>query len=298
MDISNKTVQPRIAQSITLSNLAEVYLNNVEQCNNSTVTTRLNWFTQYYGDCIAHELDADDVETMLVRLEDNSPSGKPLSGATINRYRSTLQALLTYGRRRRLFPKGWQNPVSDTEKRPESAGRTRYLSEDEYEQLLKATRLAQWKKLTLLIMLAMTTGARRGNLETLKWADVDLDQKRIYLGKTKNGTPHICIITDAALAEFKRFKKGEDEELVFSSARMPNKPFCFNKAFNQALKDAGIEGVVFHCLRHSHASWLAKSGASLLEIASSLNHRTLAMVARYAHLDTSSRAQMIGKVFG
>lgn len=295
--MEKNTAQTPIVQSLTVSALASLYLNNVLIAKNSTVLTRLTWFTTYYGNRIAHELTGEDVEDMLVYLEENSPSGNPLANSTINRYRSTLQALLTYGRRRRLFPRGWSNPVSDTEKRPESQGRTRFLSNDEFDKLMSMARLSRWKKLPLIIRLAMTTGARRGNLMELKWGDIDMERCEIKLGKTKNGSPHICVITDAALAELKRFRRGKEDELVFNSARMPHKPFCFNKAFKQALKDAGIEGVVFHSLRHSHASHLAQSGASLLEIAESLNHKTMSMVQRYAHLNTENRAQMIRKVF-
>jgi integrase len=291
------TAQTPIVQNLTVSDLASLYINNVSIAKSSTVLTRLTWFTTFYGNRVAHELIGEDVEDMLVELEKKSPSGKQLANSTINRYRSTLQALLTYGRRRRLFPRGWANPVSDTEKRPESQGRTRFLSKDEYERLIKMARFSRWKKLPLIIMLAMTTGARRGNLVELCWSDIDIERSEIKLGKTKNGSPHICVITDTAMAELKRFKRGKEDELVFNSARMPNRPFCFNKAFNQALKDAGIEGVVFHSLRHSHASHLAQSGASLLEIAESLNHRTMSMVQRYAHLNTENRAQMIRKVF-
>jgi integrase len=71
----------------------------------------------------------------------------------------------------------------------------------------------------------------------------------------------------------------------------------FNKPWEQALKDAQIEGVVFHSLRHTHASWLAKRGAPLLAIADSLGHKSLAMTKRYAHLCVDTRAEMLSRVF-
>jgi len=294
--------QLRIAQktSITLKDLATVYMNNLDTAKIQTTQTRVSWFVTYYGDLLAHEITAEDCEDMFVYLETNAPSGREVSGATINRYRSTLQGLLTYGRKRRLFPRGWVNPVTDTEKRPESYGRERFLSKDEYENLIAAARLASWPKLPLIIMLAMTTGARRGNLENLRWEDVNFEERKIYIGKTKNGSPHICVLTESVVTELKKFYRGKKEGLIFASTRAPNTPFHFNKAYKKALQDAGIggEGVVFHSLRHSHASHLASSGASLLEIANSLNHRTMSMVARYAHLDTTSRAKMIDRVFG
>jgi integrase len=71
----------------------------------------------------------------------------------------------------------------------------------------------------------------------------------------------------------------------------------FNKTWEAALVDAQIEGVVFHTLRHTHASWLARRGAPLLAIADSLGHKSLAMTKRYSHLCVDSRAEMLNQIF-
>ena len=59
---------------------------------------------------------------------------------------------------------------------PEDNARSRYLSEPKYERLLRTSRVSYWPKLTLLIMLAVTTGARRGTLMSLQWKDVNLQE--------------------------------------------------------------------------------------------------------------------------
>ena len=69
---------------------------------------------------------------------------------------------------------------------------------------------------------------------------------------------------------------------------------------NEAVKDADIDDFRFHDLRHTAASYLAMSGASLAEIAEILGHKTLAMVRRYAHLSeghTSEVAERMAKKF-
>jgi integrase len=168
------------------------------------------------------------------------------------------------------MPKTWVNPVVETQRLPENNARTRYLSEPEYEKLIKVSRLASWDKLTLLIMLAVTTGARRGTLLGLRWKDVDLDSGRAFCERTKNGEPFVLVLMPDVIQEFHRIStKTNPEDLVFCG-RYPIKPMNFNKPWGQALKDAQIEGVVFHSLRHTHASWLAKRGAPLLAIADSL----------------------------
>ena len=64
-------------------------------------------------------------------------------------------------------------------------------------------------------------------------------------------------------------------------------PIDIRKAWENARDAAGLVDFRFHDLRHSTASYLAMSGASQLEIAEVLGHRTLQMVRRYAHLSES-----------
>jgi integrase len=204
------------------------------------------------------------------------------------------------------MPKGWINPVNETERMPEDNMRKRYLKPDEYERLLKMTRISYWKKLTALVMMAVTTGARRGTLLGLKWKEVNLDRGEAFVQRTKNGEPFVLILTDDVVAELKKFRgKGNADEYVFCGDN-PFKPANFNKSWGQALRDAKLENtsetptdekLVFHSLRHTHASWLAQQGAPLLAIADSMGHKSLSMTKRYAHLCVDSRKDLINKTF-
>ena len=70
-------------------------------------------------------------------------------------------------------------------------------------------------------------------------------------------------------------------------------PLDLRYAFHQALREAGIVDFRFHDLRHSAASYLAMQGASLVEIAEVLGHKTLQMVKRYAHLSEGHTAGVV-----
>ena len=97
--------------------------------------------------------------------------------------------------------------------------------------------------------------------------------------------------------ELRRVKgKALDIDLVFCGRR-PDTAVNFEKAWHLALDNAGIEGAVFHSLRHTHASWLAQQGAPLLAIAESMGHKSLAMTKRYSHLCIDSRKKMLNDVF-
>jgi len=95
-----------------------------------------------------------------------------------------------------------------------------------------------------------------------------------------------------------------DTNFVFPSetARKRGQPFHLDSFWQKALKAAGVANFRFHDLRHSTGSYLAMNGASLLEIAEVLGHKTLQMVKRYSHLADSHTANVVEnmnkKIFG
>jgi integrase len=264
------------------------------------VVVRLKFWNERFKDTAPSEISSDDIEDALAWLEVNPKSKRitVLSPKSLNLSLGVLSTVLNYGKRRRLMPRGWQNPCETVVKRKGTGSRTRYLTEKEYSGLLAVSRLSSWRKLTLLLLLAVTTGARKGSLLGLTWGDLDLARGEAYIERTKNGTPFTLILHPTVLEELTRHQRGQDNELIFESTRIAGKEMDFTKHYKQALKDAGIEGACFHTLRHTHASWLARNGASLLQIADSLNHKTLSMVRRYSHLCTDSRRELMNKVFG
>nr|DAR96815.1 MAG TPA: Integrase [Caudoviricetes sp.] len=299
-------------QKFLFRELADVYMSCYQgRCPSHAM--RLAFFVGELGDKVASEIDGDDVQDALDALirrgrlrnkggpssehTEVTPLGKPLSPASINRYRAVLQGVLTWAKKRRLMPRDWINPVNETELLPVDNARVRFLSDDEYLHLLKAARASTWKKLHVLIKLAVTTGARKGTLLALRWADVDLQSKQAFAERTKNGEPFIMVLQDDVAAELKAIKgSSRPDELVFCG-RNPLKPMNIERPFKTALIDARIEGAVFHTLRHTHASWLARRGVPLLAIADSMNHKSLTMTKRYAHLCVDSRAEMLKRAF-
>jgi len=189
------------------------------------------------------------------------------------------------------------NPVRHIRSLTESRGRIRYLSSDERERLFGVIRQSNWNKLYLITLLAITTGARKGELTSLKWFDIDFDRQIAYIGTTKNGEPKVLPLTESAIAELQRFNK-QDNSLVFDSEVKPGRAYCFTKPWQKALKEAGIEDFTFHSLRHTCASYLAMNGASLLEIADVLGHKQIQMTKRYSHLCVEHKTKLINNVMG
>jgi integrase len=144
-------------------------------------------------------------------------------------------------------------------------------------------------------MMAITTGSRKGELMNLRWIDIDFDRQTAYVETTKNGQPKVLPLTDEVVKELNRFR-GQEPALIFNSEIKPNKPYEFYKLWKKALEQAEIDDFRFHDLRHTTASYLAQSGASLLEIADVLGHKQIQMTKRYAHLCIDHKQKLINSV--
>jgi integrase len=174
----------------------------------------------------------------------------------------------------------------------------RYLDEDERVRLLAVCRIAPWSRLYLMVLMAITTGARRGELLALIWRDLDLERRQAYVRTSKNGEPRVLVLVAPVLAEIARIRSRRPEDFVFASDKRPGRAMRIERAFREACVQAKIEDFRFHDLRHCCASYLAQNGASLLEIAETLGHKQLQMVRRYAHLSVASKTALADRVFG
>jgi integrase len=244
--------------------------------------------------------------TLTKRRKATNPRDLRRTPATVNRYVETLSKMLSVA----VGQYEWMadNPCARIPDLKEPRGRVRFLSDDERAALLAACE-AEGPDLYALVVTALCTGARAGELTGLRWPDVDLNRKRATLHKTKNDERRALSLTGPALAALQARSKVRriDTDLVFpqpgpAAPGTEVKPYDYAKAFRDACATAGIKDFRFHDLRHSAASYLAMNGATIPELAAVLGHRTLQMVQRYSHLtDTHVSTvveRMTDKVFG
>jgi integrase len=90
----------------------------------------------------------------------------------------------------------------------------------------------------------------------------------------------------------------KDSSLIFASKVKEEVAYCFTKPWKKALEDGEINDFRFHDLRHCCASYLAQSGASLLEIADVLGHKDISVTKRYSHLCIEHKVSLINRVMG
>jgi integrase len=291
-------------QESALKELPELSADKREQ--------HLEWWAKHFAgrtlaeitpDVIAEARDALATETFTrgkvrtVKGEKIPPKEYPRSGATVNRYLATLSHLFS------IAVKEWRlldrNPVGDISKKKEARGRIRFLSDTERDALLEACAKSDWPPLHMLVLLAISTGARRGELIRLKWADIDLKTARATVHETKNGDPRVLPLVGKALTALRELKLqgSAASEWVFQQpSGFPGPYEGFDSHWYAALKAADIQDFRFHDLRHTCASYLAGQGASLLEIGDVLGHRTAAMTMRYSHLTKSHKVAAIEKM--
>ena len=255
----------------------------------------LDWWEDRIGGLKLFEVLPTHIADCIRLLEDHADDENPRAPATINRYHSSIGAVFDQAHKKWHWMQS--NPSRDVLRHEEARGRVRWLDDEEREVLLKSCRESNWDGLYPLVLLALATGARRGELMGLSWARIDLKGGTAYLETTKSGDRRTLPIRGPALTELRKYAKIRrlDSDLVFPSVN-GKKPYSFRPYWGRALERAEIKDFRFHDLRHSCASYLAMNGATLIEIADVLGHKTLEMVKRYAHLSDSHKAGVLERM--
>ncbi|KAA9130322.1 tyrosine-type recombinase/integrase [Marinihelvus fidelis] len=149
-------------------------------------------------------------------------------------------------------------------------------------------------RLTPMVMLAINTGLRRGELWNLKWGDVDFREKMLTvhgLGAKSGQTRHVPL--NAVAFETINIHRGEANpganELVFGKHE-------FIKTWNRVLRKAGIQNFRFHDLRHTFASKLVSAGVPLNTVRELMGHSNLEMTLIYAHLAPENLRDAVDKI--
>jgi len=224
--------------------------------------------------------------------------GRPKAPATVNRIMGALSALLSWAIEERLAPRGWMNPCRGIRRLPGERERVRFLDDEERARLLEACKASRYPRLRALVLTAMLSGARRGELLALRWRDVDLAAGIARLGRTKNGDRRTLVLLPQVVEALRPFA-GEATRYVFGApAHRYQRPASIDTAWRKAIARAKVHDFHFHDLRHCCASYLVQAGVDLSVVADVLGHRQLAMTRRYAHLKTETKANAMLAALG
>lgn len=213
---------------------------------------------------------------------------KTVSAGTIIRELSILSSVITHARKEWSLP--ITNPCDLVRKPPSPQGRDRVLSADEEQKLLYELqpkgRRNRW--MAPLVMLALQTAMRRGELLSLRWEHIDLVRQVAFLPMTKNGTARTVPLSSMAVKTLAGLEKSADGRVF------PITDMCLHAAFRKACKRANILNLHFHDLRHTATGNIAEKLPNVIELASVTGHQTIQMLKRYYHPKAEALAKKLG----
>ena len=168
-----------------------------------------------------------------------------------------------------------------------------FLKPNQIVALKKAISNSSNVHLKAIVDLLILTGARKREALDARWVDVDLNRRIWTIPMSKNGMPREIHLSNGALAILKaQFAVTGNNYHIFPNPKT-NKPYaCIFHSWDKARKEAGLEGLRVHDLRHSFASTLVNQGVPLYDVQKLLGHQNIVTTQRYAHL-SNERLQSV-----
>jgi integrase len=169
--------------------------------------------------------------------------------------------------------------------------RKRRLEGDEEQRLLDGCAGGKIPYFRALLILAIETGMRRGEILGLNWADVSHNRRVITLTMTKSGSGREVPLSQRAFDTVMEWKSLADVDQL---QVFPMKPGSLEQVWRRLLIRAEIAGLRFHDLRHEGVSRLFERGLNVIEVSSISGHKELRMLQRYTHLSADSLVSRLG----
>ena len=272
------------AQLLTLGNLLKKYRDEVVVHKRSSAyeTIMINAFLRH--DMISLKLSEVKPHHFSNYRDERL---KTVSGVTVSR------ELTIYQHAFKVAIQEWgyldlSNPLSFIKKPNPHHPRERRLVTDEQDRLSSACQASNNHWLKPLVIMAIETGMRRGELLNLSWENVDLDKRVAHLEMTKNGTKRDVPLSSKAIETLSTMPH-EITGKVF-----PLSAVALRGLWRRACKRAEIKDLRFHDLRHEATSRFFEKGLNVMEVAAITGHKDLRMLQRYTHLRAEDLAVKLG----
>ena len=277
----NKFLDIEKIEKIRFDAFADEYLELHSKLNKSYYTDEkiVGLLKKIFSGKCLHEITSYDVEKF------KSERIKEVSPATVNRAMAVLKSMFN---RAIEWGKAKNNPCKAVKLFKESAPRLRFLEKEEIEKLLANCS----KHLKPIVIVALNTGMRKGEILGLKWHDIDIQRNIIHLFDTKNSEKMEVPINDIVQRTLIAVPKHPDSPYIFCNTK--GEPFYnVRKSFSTTLDKSGIINFHFHDLRHTFASQLVMAGVDLNTVRELLGHKSLEMTLRYSHLSPDHKKRAV-----
>jgi excisionase family DNA binding protein len=264
-------------KKIVFRSLAATYLEDYAKANKKSwrddkyrIDANLN---PYFG-----EYELEDITPLLIEKYRTERLKTGVSRSTVNRE-------ITIAKKMFNLAIDWNltdcNPAAKVRLFSEKdTQKERILKREEEERLLAACP----GHLRPIVVVALHTGMRRGEILGLKWKQIDLDRGQIRVENTKSGKKRLIPINDVLRREFEALRASEGPSgLVFANPRTRCAFTEVKNSFKTACQTAGINGLRFHDLRHSFATRLIEAGVDIITVKELLGHFSVRVTERYTH---------------
>jgi len=290
-------------KKITFEQLAEKYeeMQKGEPYFEKTRKYYVGIIKDFFGKRRLYQINPLDVEIYKKQRKETPTRAKKLrSEVPVNRELETLRHMFNKAVEWGMMEKNPFDKFRDRILFKEDENRIRYLKEDEIKRLFAVleekpkekkksppeevpTRKINPFYLKNIVKAALLTGLRRGDLLSLKWANVDLEKGVLFFNEQKKRSKRRIKVFNSDMIELLKSTPHGESETIFNGP--DGKPLKdIKRSFRTALKKAGIKDFHFHDLRHTSASYMVMRGASLKAVQEHLGHTSLTMTQRYAHL--------------
>lgn len=216
--------------------------------------------------------------------------GTQRSLATVNNHLRVLSKILSLAVDADLID---SNPCFRVRKFKPNNRRLRVLSDEEEGELL--TTLAGNDLIRSIVIVALNTGLRRGEIFSLKWSDVDFQRGRLTIRKTKASKERF-VPMNATVRELMHSLPHLLSDYVFPSPKTVGRLTDIKKGFRGAVNMAGIENLRFHDLRHTFATRLADAGTDAYTLMEIMGHADLKTTMIYVHASGEAGRRAVEKL--
>ena len=217
--------------------------------------------------------------------------GKRLKQGTVNRYLGLLRAALRWAKvQQKQVP---ESLLMSIQTPTENNQREGVFTREDYEKVITYLGKMKNKETRLAVIIGYWSGMRLGEIANLEWKEIDLEEGFIELRreKTKTNQSRVVPLHPVVIGELKAWPRREGDDRVFQGT-----PNTMSTNFGFHRKRMGLDGLVFHSLRHTALSNLSEAGVDLAVLKGISGHKTTAVLMRYVHPSRESLKKAIQKL--
>jgi integrase len=281
--IENKWLDIKKEHKIKFSEVSKEFLERYSKVNKRSwerderiINHHLN---KFFGNKFIYEIKEKDIEEYK---KERLLTG--IKHSTLNRELACLKTILNKAKEW-----GYIEQVPKIKIFKVDNQRVRYLTEEEEEKLLKIAP----EPLKSIIIIALNTGMRQGEILNLKWRDINFKDGIIIIQDSKSKEKRIIYMNQFTKEVFLNLLSNKSKEYVFEKEGKKLDTFYISHLFAKLVKQAGIKDFRFHDLRHTFASRLVMAGVNLKTIQELLGHKDYKMSLRYSHLSPEIKKQAV-----